>query len=50
VHNLDYTVAVSRRRKPAIRGKDARVSEVPVDWSKALDNFTEGTEIMVKVN
>ena len=50
MHNLDYTVAVGHRRKPALRGKDARVSEVPVDWSKALDNFAEGIEITVRVN
>jgi anaerobic selenocysteine-containing dehydrogenase len=50
VHKLDYTVAVSRRRKPAIRSEDARVSEVPVDWSKALDNFAEGIEIIVRVS
>jgi hypothetical protein len=49
VYKLDYTVAVSRRRKPAICSKDARVSKVPINWSKALDNFIEGIEITVRV-
>ena len=50
MHKLDYTVAVGRRRKPAIRSKDARVGKVPVDWSETLDNFVEGTEITVRVS
>jgi hypothetical protein len=50
VYKLDYTIAVSYRRKPAIRSKDARVGEVPIDWSKALDNFIEGIEITVRVS
>ena len=45
MYKLDYTVAVGHRRKPAIHSEDARVGEVPMDWSEALDNFAEGMEI-----
>jgi len=50
VYKLDCTIAVSRRRRPAIHSKDTRVGEVPINWSKALDNFMEGIEITVRVN
>jgi len=50
VHKLDYTVAVSYRRRPTIRSKDTRVGEVSINWSKALDNFAEGIEITIRVN
>jgi hypothetical protein len=47
---LDYTVAVSCRRKPTIHNKDAKVGEVPIDWSEALDNFIKSIEITVRVD
>ena len=50
VHKLDCIVTVSCKNKPTICSKGARVGKISINWSKTLNNFSEDTEITVRVD